>query len=118
MKRTLALAGAAALIATATITAPAQADPFGGSVRHYSPDGGYDAPIQVYCDGQWRNLVEGQHSDHICNDEDVNKIRVRNSGENIRCIAGTGWFQRLDGDKELVQNVAWFQNLNCVMDLD
>lgn len=107
-----------AILVVASINGPANSDVFGGSVRHYSPDGGFDDPIQVYCDGRWRGVKEGQHSDWICNDEDVEKMRVRNTGENIRCKDGLGWFERLDGDEQLVSPVSNFQNLICVMDLD
>lgn len=78
--RNIAAAAAAALTVaaiTALGAAPAQAAPFGGSVKHTSPDNGYDAALTVECDDRIRFIAEGQHSDDRCNDEDVDRFFVR-----------------------------------------
>ena len=80
------IAVASTLAVSSLAFAPASADlaVFGGSVRHHSPDKGYDAPLIVMCDdGLVRQVPEGKHSDDndICVDEDVDKIKVRENEE-------------------------------------
>lgn len=103
----------------------AQAAVFGGSIRHYSPDRGYDRPFRVVCDNEEGDpavhfIHEGQHSDSVCPDEDVNFVSVR-SGEEYWCISGGGregrqWIKRWDATG--LHPISNLSNPTCVVAAD
>lgn len=68
-----------------------------GTIKHYSPDSGYDAPIAIRCNygsGPTRFVYEGQSSKLRCRDTDQVYVRAN---EEIRCRTLSGaWFTRFD----------------------
>lgn len=121
------LAGVATLALAANLFAPpAQAAVIGGSIKHYSPDEGYDLPILVSCENESKtgsdtfSIPEGSHSDDICPHEDVNKVYVRYD-EQIACreIDSAGLiFWPVQYDKNGWHDVGNFTNKLCVVQRD
>jgi hypothetical protein len=100
MKRVIA--ALALLLSTLLLPAPAaQADDqctfygqFCGTIYHYAPDDGYDAPFLVACD--WRNggpangqyIHEGVNSANVCRDVDAVYV---NAGYKYVCLNFGSW---------------------------
>lgn len=71
-----------------------------GTVRHFSPDHGYDAPIAIRCnfgEGPTKFVYEGQSSKLRCHDTD--EIYIRDN-EELKCLyntpEGTYWQTKFD----------------------
>lgn len=105
MKKILITLAALALVLTTLVLGaqPASAgilcDTTGqcGTIKHISPDTGYDAPIAIRCKwqtGPTRFVYEGQSSKLRCHDTDEVYVRYN---EEIRCRSNSGlWFTRFD----------------------
>lgn len=110
MKKTIAAALGSLVLALGLLVGfqqPAQASPlcdindsWCGSITHYSPDYGMDAPFLIRC--RWgdststRWLYEGQASTSLCDSaEGVDQVYV-GSGRKIVCLSTYGWITRYD----------------------
>lgn len=102
--------------------APANAG-WGGFIKHYSPDRGYDAAIIVRCDygnpDSKRYVKEGERSSKYC--PDVDQIYVRYN-EEIVCKyvypTHTVWEKKFDARGWHKINNFWNDGVGCVVTRD
>lgn len=122
-----------ALLATLVLTAlsvvgvqpHADAGFLAGSVKHYSPDDGYDPPLIVTCDGSEDfgiGIAEGHSSKEVCGD--TSGIIVR-PGEEVWCkilYQGDGsvylWQKKFDATGWHGIGNYWEDGAGCTLRLD